>query len=157
MKSMSIKYDVMIQQKIRVGLLGVGLDTYWEQFEGLLPRLLTYQNEIAARIETMGVTVINTGMIDSPLKATECARQLKQSDVELVFLFISTYALSSTVLPVAQQVGKPIIILNIQPVPAIDYQKVNSMGDRGKMTGEWLAHCQACSVPELQVFSTELE
>lgn len=22
------------------------------------------------------------------------------------------------------------------------------MGDRGKMTGEWLAHCQACSVPE---------
>lgn len=148
MKSMSIKYDVMIQQKIRVGLLGVGLDTYWEQFEGLLPRLLTYQDEIAARIETMGVTVINTGMIDSPLKATECARQLKQSDVELVFLFISTYALSSTVLPVAQQVGKPIIILNIQPVPAIDYQKVNSMGDRGKMTGEWLAHCQACSVPE---------
>ena len=44
MKSMSIKYDVMIQQKIRVGLLGVGLDTYWEKFEGLLPRLLTYQD-----------------------------------------------------------------------------------------------------------------
>lgn len=79
MKSMSIKYDVMIQQKIKVGLLGVGLDTYWEQFEGLLPRLLTYQCEIAARIETMGVTVINTGRLDSPLKATECARQLKQS------------------------------------------------------------------------------
>ncbi len=27
----------MIQQKVRVGLLGVGLDTYWGQFEGLLP------------------------------------------------------------------------------------------------------------------------
>ena len=43
----------MIQQKVRVGLLGVGLDTYWGQFEGLLPRLLTYQDEIAAKIEAM--------------------------------------------------------------------------------------------------------
>ena len=138
----------MIQQKVRVGLLGVGLDTYWGQFEGLLPRLLTYQDEIAAKIEAMDVQVINTGMVDSPLKANECVLQLKQADVELVFLFISTYALSSTILPVAQQVGKPIIILNIQPASAIDYQKLNSMGDRGRMTGEWLAHCQACSVPE---------
>lgn len=53
----------MIQQKVRVGLLGVGLDTYWGQFEGLLPRLLTYQDEIAAKIEAMDVQVINTGMV----------------------------------------------------------------------------------------------
>lgn len=51
----------MIQQKVRVGLLGVGLDTYWGQFEGLLPRLLTYQDEIAVKIEAMDVQVINTG------------------------------------------------------------------------------------------------
>ncbi len=25
----------------------------------------------------------------------------------------------------------------------------NALGDRGKMTGEWLAHCQACAVPEI--------
>ena len=112
----------MIQQKVRVGLLGVGLDTYWGQFEGLLPRLLTYQDEIAAKIEAMDVQVINTGMVDSPLKANECVLQLKQADVELVFLFISTYALSSTILPVAQQVGKPIIILNIQPASASFYR-----------------------------------
>lgn len=145
----------MIQQKVRVGLLGVGLDTYWGQFEGLLPRLLTYQDEIAAKIEAMDVQVINTGMVDSPLKANECVLQLKQADVELVFLFISTYALSSTILPVAQQVGKPIIILNIQPASAIDYQKLNSMGDRGRMTGEWLAHCQAFLFRSLRVFSIE--
>ena len=23
------------------------------------------------------------------------------------------------------------------------------MSDRGEMTGKWLAHCQACSVPEI--------
>lgn len=138
----------MIPQKVKVGLLGVGLDTYWGQFKGLLPRLLTYQNEISDRIGAMEAEVVNVGMIDSSLKANDCIRQLKQADVELVFLFISTYALSSTILPIAQQVGKPVIILNIQPAPAIDYQSLNAMGDKGEMTGEWLAHCQACSVPE---------
>lgn len=138
----------MIQKKVKVGLLGVGLNTYWGQFEGLLPRLLAYQEEIHAGIEEMDVEVVNIGMIDTPQKAVEGALLLKQADVELVFLFISTYALSSTILPLAQQVGRPVVILNMQPVPAINYQKVNSMNDRGKMTGEWLAHCQACSVPE---------
>ena len=41
--------NAMIQQKVRVGLLGVGLDTYWGQFEGLLPRLLTYQDSCQNR------------------------------------------------------------------------------------------------------------
>lgn len=138
----------MMQQKVTVGLLGVGLDTYWGQFEGLLPRLLTYQREIAAGMESIDAEVINAGMVDSPLKANECVRQLKQADVELVFIFISTYALSSTILPVVRQMGKPVIILNIQPAATVDYGTVNSLGDRGKMTGEWLAHCQACAVPE---------
>lgn len=138
----------MIQNNMRVGLLGVGLETYWGQFEGLLPRLLGYQDIICGSIEAMGMEVVNVGMVDTSQKAGESALVLKRADVELVFLFISTYALSSTVLPMAQQVGKPVVILNIQPVPAIDYTYINSLGDRGRMTGEWLAHCQACSVPE---------
>lgn len=139
---------MVMQQKIRVGLLGVGLETYWGQFKELLPRLLTYQDRIGERMEAMGVEVVNIGMVDSSLKAEKCVQQLRGADVELLFLFVSTYALSSIILPVAQQVGKPIILLNIQPAPAIDYQLLNSMSDRGDMTGEWLAHCQACSIPE---------
>lgn len=138
----------MERTKVRVGLFGVGLNTYWGQFDGLLPRLLGYQDEISAKIGAMNAEVVNVGMVDTPLKARESATVLKQADVELVFLFISTYALSSTVLPIVQQVDKPVVILNIQPVPAIGYAYVNSLDDRGKMTGEWLAHCQACSVPE---------
>jgi L-arabinose isomerase len=47
-----------------------------------------------------------------------------------------------------RQLGVPVVLLNLQPVAAIDYSKLNALGDRGAMTGEWLAHCQACSVPE---------
>lgn len=38
-----------MKQKVKVGLFGVGLDTYWPQFEGLLARLTGYQQEIAAK------------------------------------------------------------------------------------------------------------
>ena len=138
----------MTREKVKVGLLGVGLDTYWKQFDGLLARLLSYQDSISSQIGAMDAEVINVGMVDTPEKARQSTMFLKQADVEVVFLFISTYALSSTILPVAQVVGKPIVMLNVQPTSAIDYAFVNSMSDRGKMTGEWLAHCQACSVPE---------
>ncbi|KJF43497.1 L-fucose/L-arabinose isomerase family protein [Draconibacterium sediminis] len=133
----------------KVGLFGIGLDTYWDQFDGLLDRLVGYQKQIAEKIQSFGVEVVDAGLVDSPEKAREAGDYLKTSDVEIVFLYVSTYALSSTVLPVAQKLKCPIVILNIQPVAAIDYENFNKLGDRGKMTGEWLAHCQACSVPEI--------
>lgn len=133
----------------KTGLFGIGLDTYWDQFDGLLERLNGYQKQIAAKMAEFGAEVIDAGLVDSPVKAMEAGDFLKKNDVDIVFLYVSTYALSSTVLPVAQKLKCPVIILNIQPVAAIDYESFNNLGDRGKMTGEWLAHCQACSVPEI--------
>ena len=136
-------------KNIKIGLFGIGLDTYWPQFEGLLERLEGYQTKIAQKMEGFGAEVVNVGLVDSPEKARETAQTLKTEDVDMLFLYVSTYALSSTVLPVVQKLKCPVVILNIQPVAAIDYERFNALGDRGKMTGEWLAHCQACSVPEL--------
>jgi len=41
------------------------------------------------------------------------------------------------------------VVLNLQPVPQLDYAKFNALGDRGLMTGIWLEHCQSCSAPEI--------
>lgn len=136
-------------KNIKVGLFEVGLSTYWGQFEGLLDRLVGYRNEIRKNIDHMGVHVVDSGMVDSPEKALMAADLFKKEGVEIVFLFVSTYALSSTILPVVRDLGLTVIILNVQPAPAIDYDRLNDMGDRGSMTGEWLAHCQACSLPEI--------
>lgn len=134
---------------IKSGLFGIGLDTYWPQFDGLQERLEGYQSQISDKMESYGAQVINIGLVDSPLMAREKAELLKKEDIDILFLYVATYALSSTVLPLVQKIKCPIIILNIQPVAAIDYESFNKLGDRGKMTGEWLAHCQACSVPEI--------
>jgi L-arabinose isomerase len=135
--------------KTKVGLFGIGLDTYWGQFDGLLDNLKKYQEQIKTRITSYDVEVIDAGMVDNPVKAREASDFLKSQDVEIVFLYVSTYALSSTVLPVAQRLKIPVVILNLQPVAELDYEAFNKLGDRGKMTGIWLEHCQACSVPEI--------
>jgi L-arabinose isomerase len=50
---------------------------------------------------------------------------------------------------VVQKARVPVVVLNLQPVPQLDYAKFNALGDRGLMTGIWLEHCQACSAPEI--------
>lgn len=137
-------------QKPRVGLFGIGLDTYWPQFEGLLERLTGYQGEIAERLRQRGdLRLVDAGMVDNPVKAREAASLFRREEVDLIFLYVSTYALSSTVLPVVQQTRVPVVVLNLQPVPQLDYEAFNQLGDRGRMTGIWLEHCQACSAPEI--------
>jgi L-arabinose isomerase len=132
-----------------IGLFGIGLDAYWNQFSGLRERLAGYQKAIADRISSPGTLVVDAGLVDSPPKARQASALLAAENVDIVFLYVSTYALSSTVLPVVNQLNKPVVVLNLQPSAAIDYASVNAMGDRGKMTGEWLAHCQACCIPEI--------
>ncbi|MCL2348729.1 MAG: hypothetical protein FWC50_10775 [Planctomycetaceae bacterium] len=143
----------MQTKKIKIGLYGIGLDTYWPQFEGLRDRLAGYQRQIAEKMASAGigesVEVVDCGLIDNPIAAQDAADRLKREDVSLIFLYVSTYALSSTVLPVVQKANVPVVVLNLQPTAAIDYAWFNNLGDRTKMTGEWLANCQACSVPEI--------
>ena len=47
-----------------------------------------------------------------------------------MFLYMATYCLSSTILPVVQRLNCPVVVLNLQPTPAIDYERLNALGDR---------------------------
>ncbi len=138
-----------MQHAIKVGFFSIGLDTYWGQFKGLKKNLLEYHEQIRRELKGYGAKVIDAGLVDNPLKARAAGKLFRAEGAEMVFLFISTYALSSTVLPVVQEAGLPVVVLNIQPVAQLDYEKFNALGDRGLMTGIWLEHCQACSAPEI--------
>lgn len=133
----------------KIGLFGIGLDTYWPQFAGLEERLRGYVELVSQRLARPGVEIVNLGLVDTPEKAVEAGHAFRRADVDLIFLHVTTYALSSTVLPVVRRAKVPVIILNLQPAPALDYARFNRMGDRTAMTGEWLAHCGACPVPEI--------
>ncbi|HSC55080.1 MAG TPA: hypothetical protein VLC98_15720 [Phnomibacter sp.] len=134
---------------LKIGLFGIGLDTYWPQFEGLKERLEGYVYEVEKKLAAVHPKVVNAGLVDNADKAFATGDSFRKEDVGLIFLYITTYALSSTVLPVVQRAKVPVIILNLSPEAAIDYASFNAMTDRTKMTGEWLAYCSACPVPEI--------
>ena len=135
--------------KLNVGLFSIGLDAYWPQFPGLRERLAGSTERVARKLEASHVQVTNVGLIDTPEKSVAAGHELRKADVDLIFLYVTTYALSSTVLPAVRRAKVPVVILNLAPSAAIDYDAFNRLGDRTKMTGEWLAYCQACPVPEI--------
>ena len=137
------------EHALTIGLFGIGLDSYWPQFEGLELRLKGYIDVVARKLSRPDVHLVNLGLIDNPEKAVTAGHEFRRADVDVIFLYVSTYALSSTVLPVVRRAKVPVIILNLAPAAAIDYEKFNRLGDRTKMTGEWLAFCSACPVPEI--------
>jgi L-arabinose isomerase len=134
---------------LKIGLFGIGLDAYWDQFEGLKMRLEGYLETVNKKLQQIHPQVINLGLVDTPEKAFAAGREFRKNDVDLIFLYVTTYALSSTVLPVVQRAKVPVIILNLSPEASINYDVFNKMTDRTRMTGEWLAFCSACPVPEL--------
>ncbi|MFD2145168.1 arabinose isomerase [Mucilaginibacter antarcticus] len=134
---------------VKIGLFGIGLDTYWDQFEGLESRLRGYVDQVSEKLNGYGAEVVNLGLIDNAQKAFEAGSRFKREDVELIFLYVTTYALSATVLPVVKKAKVPVIVLNLAPEAAIDYDSFNNLSNRTAMTGEWLAYCSACPVPEI--------
>ena len=134
---------------LKIGLFGIGLEAYWEQFEGLEKRLQNYISIVEDKFKSYQCEVVNLGLIDNPEKAIIAGHDFRKADVDIIFLYVTTYALSSTVLPVVQRAKVPVIILNLAPEASIDYAAFNAMTDRTKMTGEWLAYCSACPVPEI--------
>jgi len=136
-------------KEVRVGLCGIGLEAYWGQFAGLKSKLESHVEEVAARIRRPGLSMVNLGLIDTPVTAREAAHTFRTADLDLLFIYITTYAVSSIVLPLVQRAGAPVIVLNLQPDAAIDYAAFNQLRDRTAMTGSWLEYCSACPAPEI--------
>ncbi len=126
-------------KRARIGLYSVGLKAYWSQFEGLKDRLTGYGKFIEKNLLQYG-EVYNFGLVDDEISARTAGEWLNSNNVDLVFCHSATYVTSSCVLPVHQICKAPLVILNLQPTARMNYAETS--------TGEWLAHCGACPVPE---------
>jgi L-arabinose isomerase len=127
--------------RARVGIFGIGLQAYWPQFPGLRERIGGYQRRVEERVSELGGDVVSAGLVDSEQAAREAGDRFAAAGVDLVLCHAVTYATSSTVLPVAQAAKAPVVVLGLQPTATLDYVNVG--------TGEWLANCAACCVPEI--------
>lgn len=127
--------------KPRIGLYSMGLKAYWTQFPGLEGRMKHYGAFIAAKLEEMGAEVIRYDLVDCEQAGKAAGEYFQAHNVDLIFAHAATYVTSASILPVHQICNAPVVVLNLQPTTRINYAKTT--------TGEWLAHCGACPVPEI--------
>ncbi len=135
--------------QLKVAVCGIGIEAYWDQFNDLRPQLESYLQRLAAQLSQHTMDLLDLGMVDTPVRAREAGHQCRKADIDLLLIYVTTYALSSTVLPLVQRAGVPVVVLSLQPHASIDYQAFNSLPDREAMTGAWLAYCSSCAVPEI--------
>ncbi|MGO3660973.1 arabinose isomerase [Microbacterium gubbeenense] len=129
------------RRKPRVGLVAGGLGTYWPQFPGLLPQLKESASYVSDRFQAMDADVTDVGFISDEREGAIAGEKLRQADCDLVVLFLTTYLTAAMVLPIAQRANAPVLVIDLQPTEKMDHA---SFG-----TGEWLAYCGQCPVPEV--------
>jgi L-arabinose isomerase len=125
----------------RIGIFGIGLAAYWPQFPGMHDRLKGYQRAMEDRVRAFGCRVVSAGLVDTPEGARAAGQLFLREDLDLILCYVATYATSSQVLPAVQKPRVPVLVLNLQPFAALDYENAD--------TAEWLANCSVCCVPEI--------
>jgi L-arabinose isomerase len=104
-----------------IGVFGCGCASYWLQFPGLREKLVRHQSAFEERLRTDGAFVVSGGLADTPQSALAIGEAFRRQGIDFLFCFMSTYALSSTVLPVIQRAGVPVVFVSLQPTKAMDY------------------------------------
>lgn len=124
----------------RAGLMGVGLDTYWEQFPGLLDELMKKMEKLEQKLAANQVEVIFFGMVDNAQRAFEALPKIKAADLDILFVDMLTYATSATFGAIVREMNVPVVLVALQPLSALDYEHAT--------TYMQLCNDDLCSVPE---------
>lgn len=123
-----------------IGVFGVGHQTYWAQFDGLLEELQGKLDVFVQRVESRGVQVTSFGVVDCAQAAYALLPRLQAADLDLVFCDMLTYATSATFGVLIRSLNVPIVLVALQPLKAMDYSRAS--------TYMQLCNDDLCSVPE---------
>lgn len=124
-----------------IGLVAGGLGAYWPQFPNLLPQLEQSATVVGERLGQFDAEVVDAGFISDAQDAARAAEVLRAAGCDLIVMFLATYMTATMVVPIAQRSGAPILLLNLQPTESMDHATFG--------TGEWLAYCGCCPLPEM--------
>src|SRR6201996_5123024 len=128
-------------RRTKVGLVAGGLGAYWPQFPDLLPQLRRSAERVSDRIRALDCDLVDAGFISDAEDGAKAAELLRTAGCDLIICFLTTYMTASMLVPVAQRAGAPVLVIDLQPTEAMDHETFD--------TGQWLAYCGQCSVPEV--------
>jgi L-arabinose isomerase len=110
----------------RVGILGVGHHTYWEQFEGLLDDLQVKLSVFEQMVSASEVETFNLGISDCAETAYQLVPEIKAANLDLLFIDMLTYATSSSIASIFREIDIPMVLVALQPRKAMNYQEAST-------------------------------
>ena len=135
-----------------VGVVSVGLDTYWAQCPGLLDDMKRKEDAFVAKLgfapdaPSSGraglreTRLFRFGMADNPQHAAAMVPAMKAADLDLLFVDMVTYATSSTFAPFVRELSCPVVLVALQPDERLDYEHATIYRQ--------LLNDDLCAVPE---------
>ncbi|MEV4112936.1 L-fucose/L-arabinose isomerase family protein [Nonomuraea sp. NPDC049695] len=127
--------------KTRIGLVAGGLGAYWPQFPDLLPQLQRSAARVSERMRELDAEIVDVGFISDAQEGAVAAEKLRAADCDLIVGFLTTYMTATMLVPIAQRSGAPVLLINLQPTESMEHATFD--------TGQWLAYCGACPLPEM--------
>ncbi|HEY3633343.1 MAG TPA: L-fucose/L-arabinose isomerase family protein [Jatrophihabitantaceae bacterium] len=141
MTATAVGIERIVGRRTKVGLVAGGLGAYWPQFPDLLPTLRRSAARVSSRMQELDCDVLDVGFISDASEGAAAAEKLRAAGCDLIVGFLTTYMTASMLLPIAQRSGAPVLLINLQPTEAMDHATFD--------TGQWLAYCGACPLPEM--------
>ncbi|MEU6646407.1 L-fucose/L-arabinose isomerase family protein [Saccharomonospora sp. NPDC046836] len=129
------------KRRPKIGLVAGGLGAYWPQFPDLLPTLRQSSAYVSERIAGFDADIVDVGFISDAQEGALAAEKLRVAGCDLIVGFLTTYMTATMLMPIAQRSGAPVLLINLQPTESMDHATFD--------TGQWLAYCGACPLPEM--------
>ena len=125
----------LVETKARVGVFSIALGAYLPQFPTLVPEFEA-QYEAFKKSLPKSVELIDGGIVTTKELAMTVGDKFRAADVDLVILQLLTYATSYNMLPAVRDLDVPVVLVNLQKLPAPDYRHTD--------TATWLGELYAC-------------
>ena len=125
----------LVPTQARVGVFSIALGAYLPQFPSLVPEFEAQYKSFKATLPD-SVEIIDGGIVTTKELAQAAGDKFRAADVDLVILQLLTYATSYNMLPAVRDLDVPVVLVNVQKLPAPDYKHTD--------TPTWLGELYAC-------------
>jgi L-arabinose isomerase len=120
-----------ISERATVGIMLCGHREYWPQFPGMKQAMIEYSENFVNLVRVSGVNVRDPVFVDTVEDAYRAGVEFKINDIDLLFVYLTTYVASGRYMQGALAAGCPIVIVGTQNrvnYEGMDLQKMTTFG-----------------------------
>lgn len=103
-----------ISDKAKIGIMICGHKEYWPQFDGLKDRLMRQAMEFVGWVKETGVDVVAHPFVDTVEDSYAAGVEMRKNDIDLLFIWQTSYVSSGRYVQGALAVGCPVVIVGAQ-------------------------------------------